>query len=96
MMIEALKLDDGSGRPVNKWAELWKGGVRAAERLFHTLVGVVFLFLTLAGASVSFNEWQSYRRSPSIGLVRFGLLAGFTALLFVFCLYSFLKARSVR
>jgi len=28
--------------------------------------------------------------------VRFGLLAGFTVLLFIFCLYSFVKARSVR
>jgi hypothetical protein len=31
-----------------------------------------------------------------VGLVRFGLLAGFTVLLFIFCLYSFVKARSVR
>jgi uncharacterized membrane protein len=81
---------------LSKLGELFKGGLRAAERMFHMLVGLVFLFLTLAGASVSFNEWQYYQRSPSVGLVRFGLLAGFTALLFVFCLYSFLKARSVR
>jgi len=81
---------------LSKLGELFRSGLQAAERMFHLLVGLVFLLLTLAGASVSFNEWQYYQRSPSIGLVRFGLLAGFTALLFVFCLYSFLKARSVR
>ena len=81
---------------MSKLGDLFRSWLRAAERIFHLLVGLVFLFLTLAGASVAFNEWQYYQRSPSIGLVRFGLLAGFTALLFVFCLYSFLKARSVR
>jgi len=81
---------------MSKLGDLLKAGWREAERLFHLLVGVVFLLLTLAGASVAFKEWQYYQRSPSIGLVRFGLLAGFTALLLVFCLYSFLKARSVR
>ena len=70
--------------------------MRQAERLFHMLVGLVFLVLTFAGVTVSITEWQYYQRSPSQGLVRFGLLASFTVLLFVFCLYSFLKARSVR
>lgn len=67
-----------------------------AQRVFHMLVGVVFLFLTLAGITVSLAEWRYYRQTPSVGLMRFGLLAGFTVLLFIFCLYSFLKARSVR
>jgi uncharacterized membrane protein len=70
--------------------------MRQAERLFHMLVGLVFLALTVAGVTVSITEWQYYQRSPSQGLVRFGLLASFTVLLFIFCLYSFLKARSVR
>jgi hypothetical protein len=86
----------GNEVSLSKLGDLLRGGLRSAERMFHMLVGVVFLFLALAGASVAFQEWQSYQRSPSVGLVRFGLLAGFTALLFVFCLYSFLKARSVR
>jgi uncharacterized membrane protein len=81
---------------LSKLGDLFRGGLRVAERLFHILVGVIFLVLTLAGASVSFNEWQYYQRSPSVGWVRFGLLASFTALLFIFSLYSFLKARSVR
>jgi hypothetical protein len=67
-----------------------------AQRVFHLLVAVVFFFLTLAGVTVSLAEWRYYRQSPSVGLVRFGLLAGFTVLLFIFCLYSFVKARSVR
>lgn len=69
---------------------------RHTQRLFHLLVGLVFLFFTLAGAAVSFTEWRYYHETPSVGLVRFGLLAGFTVFLFIFCLYSFLKARSVR
>jgi uncharacterized membrane protein len=81
---------------LGKLGELVRGWRRAAERLFHILVGLVFFILTLAGASVAAAEWQYYQKTPSVGLVRFSLLAGFTALLFIFCLYSFLKARSVR
>jgi len=69
---------------------------RHAQRLFHVLVGLAFLFLTLAGVTVSFGEWQYYQQTPAVGLVRFYVLAGFTVLLFIFCLYSFVKARSVR
>jgi membrane protein implicated in regulation of membrane protease activity len=60
------------------------------------LVGLVFLALAAAGAEVSFSEWQDYLKSPSVGLVRFVLVASFTVLLVVFSLYSFAKARSVR
>lgn len=81
---------------MGKLGDLFRSWWRAAERLFHILVGLVFLVLTLAGASVAIAEWQYYHKSPSVGLVRFSMLAGFTALLFIFCLYSFLKARSVR
>lgn len=81
---------------MSKLEELLDRWVRHARRLFHFAVALVFLVLTLAGASVSFAEWRYYERSPSEGLVRFALLAGFTGLLFIFCLYSFLKARSVR
>ncbi len=70
--------------------------MRQAERMFHVLVGLVFLVLAFAGVTVSITEWQYYQRFPSQGLLRFGLLASFTMLLFIFCLYSFLKARSVR
>ncbi len=64
--------------------------------MFHLLVGLAFLFLAMAGASVSFVEWRSYRQAPSVGLWRFSLLAGFTVLLIIFGLYSFTKARNVR
>ena len=67
-----------------------------AQRLFHLLVASVFLLLALAGASVSLAEWQHYRQSPSEGLLRFGLLAGFTVFLVILGLYTFAKARSVR
>ena len=81
---------------MGRLSDLFRSWLQAAERLFHALVGVVFLFFTLAGASVAYSEWQSYQHSPSTGVVRLSMLAGFTVLLFVCCLYSFLKARSVR
>ena len=81
---------------MEKLGEMLGRWLRHAERLFHTLVGLIFLVLTVAGAGVAFAEWQDYQRSPSVGSFRFWLLAGFTGLLFIFCLYSFLKARSVR
>jgi hypothetical protein len=60
------------------------------------LVGLVFLVLAAAGVIVSFSEWQYYLKSPSVGLVRFVLVASFTVLLIIFGLYSFVKARSIR
>ena len=69
---------------------------RQAQRLFHVLVGLAFLFLALAGAAVSILEWRIYRQAPSLGLVRFSMVSSFTVLLVIFGLYSFLKARSVR
>jgi hypothetical protein len=67
-----------------------------AQRLFHLLVGLAFLLLAAAGAAVSLSEWRFYHRAPSVGLVRFGMVAGFTVILIIFGLYSFAKARSVR
>lgn len=81
---------------MSRLGDLFRLAYRSAQRLFHLMVGVAFLVLALAGASVSFSEWRYYRQAPSVGLVRFGLLAGFTVLLLIFCLYSFAKARSVR
>jgi len=60
------------------------------------LVGLAFLLLAAAGATVCFSEWRFYHREPSAGLVRFGMVAGFTVILIIFGLYSFVKARSVR
>jgi hypothetical protein len=67
-----------------------------ARQLFHVMIGVVFLFLTLAGVSVSVKLWQDYQKIPSQGVWGFGMVASFTVLLLIFCLYSFVKARSVR
>jgi hypothetical protein len=60
------------------------------------LVGIAFLLLAVAGAALSLSEWQSYRQVPSVGLVRFSTVAGFTVLLIVLGLFSFVKARSIR
>jgi hypothetical protein len=91
-----------AGTPVTKremagrLGGLLQTSFRHLQRLFHLLVGLAFLFLAFAGAGVSFTEWRYYQATPSVGLVRFGLLAGFTVLLLIFCLYSLAKARSVR
>jgi hypothetical protein len=77
-------------------AQLPRRAVRYAQQLFHMLVGILFLLLAGAGAAVSLSEWQSYRQAPSVGLVRFSAVAGFTVLLIVLGLYSFVKARSIR
>ena len=79
-----------------KLGYLFKLCFRNAQRLFHLMVGLAFLVLAIAGVTVSFSEWQYYVQSPSEGMVRFVLVAGFTVLLVIFCLYSFVKARSVR
>jgi hypothetical protein len=71
-------------------------GWRHTRRLFHVLVGIVFLLLAAAGATQSFAEWQAYTERPTNGMWRFELVGGFTVLLLIFGLYSFLKARSVR
>ena len=81
---------------MSKLGNLISQSLRNAQRLFHMLVGLAFLVLAVAGAAVSFSEWQYYLKSPSVGLVRFILFASFTVLLIIFCLYSFLKARSIR
>jgi uncharacterized BrkB/YihY/UPF0761 family membrane protein len=67
-----------------------------ARQLFHVLIGVAFLFLTVAGASVSLKLWQDYQKMPSQGVWSFGMVVSFTVLLLFFGLYSFVKARSVR
>ena len=67
-----------------------------ARQMFHLLIALVFLFLTIAGISVSMKLWQDYQKIPGQGGWGFGMVASFTVLLLIFCLYSFLKARSVR
>ncbi|MGO9270664.1 MAG: hypothetical protein ACLQOO_10505 [Terriglobia bacterium] len=81
---------------MSKLGQLISTGYRQALRLFHMLVGLVFLCLAVAGATVSFREWEEYRESASLGLARLYLFAGFTVLLILCGLYSFVKARSVR
>ncbi len=60
------------------------------------LVGLVFLLLSAAGATVSLKLWGEYRNAPAEGWASFGMVASFTVLLIIFCLYSFAKARSIR
>ena len=69
---------------------------RRAKQLFHMLIGVAFLFLTLAGVSVSVELWKDYQKMPGKGPWAFSMVACFTVLLLIFSLYSFLRARSVR
>jgi uncharacterized membrane protein len=81
---------------LSKFRDLAARLILHLQRVFHLLVGVIFLVLAFAGASVALTEWRYYKHTPSVGLVRFGLLAAFTVFLVILGLYSFLKARSVR
>lgn len=80
---------DNLGSLLGRW-------LRQTQRMFHMLVGFAFLVLSLAGASVSIKLWSDFRSSPEQGMMSFDLVAGFTVFLFILCLYSFVKARSVR
>jgi hypothetical protein len=81
---------------VGKLADLTRRWIRQARRLFHMLISLAFLFLASAGGFLSFTEWRNYRENPAVGMAHFGFVFGFTILLIVFSLYSFVKARSVR
>ncbi len=72
---------------------------RRAQQLFHVLIGLVFLFLTMGMVTVSLKLWQEYQEMPGQGSLSFAIVIAsiaFTFLLFIFCLYTFVKARSVR
>jgi hypothetical protein len=71
-------------------------GYRQFKRGFHFLVGLAFLCLAALGAALSLAEWRTYLTTPSAGAARLAIFTGFTALLVLFGLYSFVKARSVR
>jgi hypothetical protein len=60
------------------------------------LIGLAFMLLTLAGASLTFSEWQGYRNTPDAGLLYFELYGVFTVFLAILCLFSFVRARNVR
>ncbi|HET7213883.1 MAG TPA: hypothetical protein VFL79_09855 [Terriglobia bacterium] len=89
-MPEAVKI-----MPANSRSFLGRLFCRMRQ-LFHLLIAVVFLFLTVAGISVSIKLWQDYQKLPSQGIWGFSMVSSFTVLLLIFCLYSFVKARSVR
>ena len=89
-MPEAVKI-----MPANSRSFLGRWFCRMRQ-VFHLLIAVVFLFFTVAGISVSMKLWQDYQKLPSRGIWSFGMVASFTVLLLIFCLYSFVKARSVR
>jgi hypothetical protein len=76
--------------------ELMVRWFRHARRTFHVLIGLAFLFLAGAGGFVAFSEWRAYRENQMYGMGHFEFTAGFTFLLIILSLYSFVKARSVR
>jgi hypothetical protein len=66
------------------------------RRLFHLLIGLAFMGLTVAGGLETFREWTKYQETPEMGLLYFKLYAGFTVFLAILSLYSLVKARNVR
>ena len=80
---------------LSRVGNLIRYSIVSVKRLFHMLVGLAFMLLTLAGASLTFAEWEGYRKSPEEGLIHFTMFGGFTVFLAILCLYSFVKARNV-
>ena len=68
------------------------------KRLFHLLIALAFMLLTLMGASVTYGEWENYRRAPGVRLAYYTMLGCgvFTLFLAILSVYSYAKARSVR
>jgi len=66
-----------------------------AKRLFHMLIALFFMVLTVMSASLTYSEWEGYRKTPQSGPILFTMFGGFTILLAILCLYSFVKARNV-
>jgi hypothetical protein len=95
--IRSGKIPRGRGRKalsrLGNFFEYWFLHLR---RLFHMLIGLAFMGFTVMGASVTLTEWQDYRKDPELGLARFDIMGGFTVVLAICCLYSFVKARNVR
>ena len=83
-------------KALSRLGTLFRYWILNIKRLFHMLIGLAFMFLTAAGASVTYSEWQFYRKAPELGVFHFSLVGAFTVLLAILCLYSFVKARSVR
>jgi divalent metal cation (Fe/Co/Zn/Cd) transporter len=81
---------------LSQLGNLFHHGYRNAQRLFHMLVGVIFMALAAGGAMVTFNEWMDYRKRPQEGVVELAIYAAFTIFLVILGLYSFVKARNVR
>ena len=81
---------------LGKLRELIQRWHRHARRWFHMLVGLAFFILAMAGATLSFSEWRSYRENEAAGYAHFGFVLCFTIFLVILSLYSFVKARSVR
>ena len=67
-----------------------------AQRLFHLLVALAFMVLTVMGASLTWSEWEGHQKTPGQEMIHFWMFGGFTIFLAILCLYSFAKARSVR
>lgn len=67
-----------------------------AKRLFHMLIALAFMLLTALVGAQALSEWLAYRKAPDAGLLYFDLYGGLTVLLAILCLYSYVKARSVR
>ncbi|MGH9469875.1 MAG: hypothetical protein ACRD1N_05965 [Terriglobia bacterium] len=69
---------------------------RQAHRWFEFGIGLVYMVAAACCISVALDKWRIYLDHPQGGLGLFYLFAAFSLLLIFCCLYSFLKARSIR
>jgi uncharacterized membrane protein YraQ (UPF0718 family) len=81
----------GLGQLLNRWMVNLK-------RLFHLLIALIFMGLTLLGVSQTYVAWQEFKRAPDVQInhIIVWVYGVFTVSLAALCLYTFAKAKSVR
>jgi len=78
---------------LSRFSKLFEYWFLHLRRVFHLLIGLAFMVLTMMAAT---QTYSAYYKIPEEGLTYFSLFGGFTILLAILCLYSFVKARNVR
>ncbi len=87
---------DAKGSSLGKLGHRLRRGARQAHRIFEFVIGIAFLVLAAGSISLSLTEWHKHSENPLTSLSLFYMFVSFSVVLIFCCLYSFLKARSIR
>jgi TRAP-type C4-dicarboxylate transport system permease small subunit len=81
---------------LSKFGHRLRQGARQVHRIIEFTIGIAFMVMAAGAISLSFTEWHKHVENPSAGLSQFYMFVSFSVVLVFCCLYSFLKARSIR